>query len=63
MKITITLTDEDIRKYIAAQIKQGYGIDLDYTEIPISVKSTNNYRPQEWEKGELQIQVELNRTS
>ena len=61
MKITVELSDEDIRAYICQQIAEGYGVELTPEELVIGVKSENNFKPQEWEQGKLRVQVTVDR--
>lgn len=55
MKLTIEVDEQTIREVMASYINEQFGTDFTAENLPILVKSKNNYREQNWEEGKLQI--------
>lgn len=55
MKLTIEIDEDTIRQVMAEYVNDHFGTDFTAENLPILVKSKNNYRDQEWEKGKIQI--------
>jgi hypothetical protein len=58
MKINITLNEQDIRDILAEYINSQYGTDFTWQQLPIKVKSKQNYKS-EWEEAEIKIDTEI----
>ena len=61
MKVDIELTADDIRQMICDQVNQRTGMNFTPDELPIEVKSKQNYREHLWERGEFRIKISVNR--
>jgi hypothetical protein len=58
MKLTVEMTETDIRKVLASHINETFGTDFTYENLPIQVKSKQNYRS-EWEEASIRIQAHV----
>lgn len=60
MKVNIELDENDLKvlalSHIRAQLGD-LGDKLDINNVKFLVKSVNNYKPQEWEKGMLKVEI------
>jgi hypothetical protein len=54
MKLTVELQEEEIRKILADYINEKFAVDFLPKEIPIEVKSKQNYRSV-WEIADIRI--------
>lgn len=54
MKLTIELTEKEIRTALANHISNVFGIQFSVEEVPIEVKSKQNYKS-EWESAAIRI--------
>lgn len=59
MKAFITITDDDIRAAICKYIEEEFGINPNKKDVIIQVRSSQNYKNKEWENGELQVQIKM----
>lgn len=55
MKLTIEIDEDTIRRVMANYVNNEFGTDFTPANLPVLVKSVNNYRQQEWEQGKIQI--------
>lgn len=60
MKVQITVTDEDVRKAIAHILKTDHNIEVDPQTIAIYVRSKQNYKNDQWERGEFKFEHTIN---
>lgn len=58
MKLRVELNEQDIRDILATYINTEYGTNFTWQELPIQVKSKQNYRSN-WEEAEIKIEVEI----
>lgn len=56
MKLIAQLNENEIRSILAKYISEQFGIDVAAEDIPILVKSKQNYRS-EWEEAQIKIDV------
>ena len=54
MILTIELTELEIRKVLASHLSDAFGINVAAEDVPIEVKSKQNYRS-EWEPAAIRI--------
>lgn len=61
MRVNVTYTDEMIKKLITADLQRKLSKDsISYkAEIEVKVRSKQNYREKDWERGELKVELEL----
>ena len=55
MKMRVELTNDDIRKLIINELSRKLGENLNVDDIQIMVRSKQNYRDHEWERGEFWV--------
>jgi hypothetical protein len=58
MKISIELSEENIRQILADYLNENYHTNLSGDSIVIEVKSKQNYRS-EWERASIRIKQEI----
>ena len=61
MKLAVFLDEDTIREIVTEYINEKFGIGLVPSDLPITVKSKNNYKEQEWEPGKIRIIIEVER--
>ena len=58
MKLNVTFDEQDLKNLVYGYIAEMFpGIILSTDNIHFLVKSKNNYKPQEWEDGQLKIEI------
>lgn len=58
MKLQVELNEQDIRDILARYINGEYGTNFTWQDLPIQVKSKQNYRS-DWEEAEIKIDVQV----
>lgn len=58
MKIKVDLTNDEVRALIIRELSSKVGGTLHEDSVIIKVRSKQNYRDKEWEKGEFQVSYE-----
>jgi hypothetical protein len=58
MKLTVVLDEQDIRDILATYINKEYGTNFTWQDLPIYVKSKQNYKS-DWEQAEIKIEAEV----
>lgn len=59
MKIAVTIDEEDVKRMVLERLQRELPhAEIEMKHVKLEVKSKNNYRPQEWEEGRLQVRVE-----
>ncbi len=61
MKISVQLTESDIREILAAIVSNNYGTEIKPEELHIQVKSKQNYKS-EWEIADIRLDVNITRS-
>ena len=61
MTLKVHLTECDIRGIIANHLNNVYHVDIKPEELPIRVKSKQNWKS-EWEEAAFQCEVDITRT-
>jgi hypothetical protein len=56
MKISVHLTEEDIRRIISTYIVENFGVNIPPDKLDIEVKSKQNYKS-EWESAAIRLEV------
>jgi hypothetical protein len=59
MKIKVEYTSEMIKKLIIDDLDRKLNGDFDEKDIEIKVRSKQNYREKDWERGELKVEMEV----
>jgi hypothetical protein len=59
MKIKVEYTSEMIQKLIVNDMEDKINKLIPLKDIEIKVRSKQNYREQEWERGELKVEMEV----
>ena len=55
-KFQVDYDEYDLRRLVLADIEERFpALSIRIDDIKFLVKSKNNYRPQEWESGELKV--------
>jgi hypothetical protein len=52
MKLTVTITREELKKIVVDKIKERFNGDIDPIHVQIETKSTQNYKS-EWETADF----------
>lgn len=58
MKLIVNLSEEEIRGIIANYLQETFGIVFAAKDIPIQVKSKQNYKS-EWEEAEIRVSTTI----
>jgi hypothetical protein len=58
MKLKVELNEQDIRDILSVYINNEYGTNFTWQELPIQVRSKQNYGS-EWEEAEIKIEVQV----
>lgn len=58
-KFTVEYDEEDIKALILQDLENKLDVDFDERDLEIKVKSMQNFRPTEWEKGRLKCVVHV----
>lgn len=59
MKVLVTLTTEDVRRLIIAELSEKVNGSFSPDSVIIEVKSKQNYKNHEWETGEIRATLEV----
>lgn len=60
MKIKVEVDTETLRRLAIEHIQAKFDVPIDPNDIVIEVRSKQNYREKEWERGEFRALLEKN---
>ena len=59
MKISVSYDSDQIKKLIQRDIEKKVSSAIPLDRLNIQVRSKQNYREKEWERGELKVELDL----
>jgi len=59
MKISVSYDSDQIKKLIQRDIENKVRENIPFDKLDIQVRSKQNYRDQEWERGELKVELDV----
>ncbi len=60
MKIKVEVDTETLRQLVTGHIRSKFDVPINEQDIVIEVRSKQNYREKEWERGEFRAVLEKN---
>lgn len=57
MQINITLNEQDLKKLVIAHLSNVLNTAINENDVQIEVRSRQNYRNQDWEKGQFRARI------